>query len=101
MPKSGSPAAILSQVKGAIRNPYAWPGGYPRYIVMRDGEAMSCQAARDNWRSIVRATLRLYYDGWAAAGTDINWEDPALFCCHTNERIPSAYAEPEQNAEAS
>ena len=32
---------ILDQVKDAIRNPFAWPGGYPVYTVMSDG-ALLC-----------------------------------------------------------
>ena len=84
---------ILRQVKSAIRQPYAWPGGYPLYIVMHDGESLSCDAARSEWRQIVFATLHGLRDGWRAIGADINWEDDALFCAHTGARIPSAYGE--------
>lgn len=84
---------ILRQVKQAIREPYAWPGGYPLYIVMADGEALSCEAARTEWRQIVYATLHGLRDGWRAVGACINWEDGAMYCAHTGERIPSAYAE--------
>lgn len=85
---------ILRDVERAIREPYAWPGGYPRFILMADGEALSVNAARENWRSIVHSTLRRQRDDWAAAGVDVNWEDPDLFCAHSGERIESAYAEP-------
>ncbi len=88
-----TPATILARVKAAIREPYAWPGGYPKYIVMNDGEALSVEAARAEWKNIVRATLLNDHSGWAAVWSDINWEDPELFCAHTNARIPSAYAE--------
>jgi len=83
----------LRQVKNAIRNKYAWPGGYPLYIVMSDGEALSCDAARDNWRQIVRATLAGWRDDWKAEGVDINYEDTSLFCAHTGARIESAYGD--------
>ena len=83
----------LRRVKQAIREPYAWPGGYPRFIVMADGEAVSCEAARAEWRQIVYATLHGLRDGWRAVDTCTNWEDTALYCAHTGERIPSAYAE--------
>lgn len=83
----------LRAVKQAIRQPYAWPGGYPLYVVMADGEALSCDAARQEWRQIVFATLRGARDGWRALGAGINWEDTALYCAHTGERIPSAYGE--------
>lgn len=89
------PATILRRVKQAIRQPYVWPGGYPLYVVMADGEAMSIAAAKAEWRTIVRSTLRNERDGWQVAGIEINWEDGKLYCCHTDERIESAYAEPE------
>lgn len=83
----------LRAVKQAIRQPYAWPGGYPLYVVMADGEALSCEAARTEWRQIVYATLHGLRDGWRALGAEINWEDTALYCAHTGERIESAYGE--------
>lgn len=83
----------LRAVKQAIRQPYAWPGGYPLYIVMADGEALSCEAARTEWRQIVYATLHGLRDSWRAVGACINWEDGAMYCAHTGKRIPSAYAE--------
>lgn len=83
----------LRAVKQAIRQPYAWPGGYPLYVVMADGEALSCDAARQEWRQIVSATLHGLRDGWQALGVDANWEDTELYCAHTNERIPSAYGD--------
>lgn len=86
-----SPANILRDVKRAIRDKYAWPGGYPLYVVMDDGEALSVEAARENWREIVRETLQGLSGGWRALGVDINWEDAELCCAHTGERIESAY----------
>ena len=87
---------ILKEVKNAIRNKYAWPGGYPLFVVLADGEALSCDAARENWRQIVSATISgtvLPYDSWRAAGVEINWEDTDLFCAHSGARIESAYGE--------
>lgn len=88
------PAQILKDVKGAIREPYAWPGGYPKYILMADGEALSVEAARENWRRIAGATIGRQNDGgWQAAGVDVNWEDVDLVCAHTGDKIESAYGE--------
>ena len=92
MPRQ-TPADILREVKTAIREPYAWPGGYPRYILMDDGEALSIDAARDNWRSICHSTITRARDGWQAQGTVINWEDAELTCAHTGNAIESAYGE--------
>lgn len=86
---------ILQQVKDVARNPYAWPGGYPRFLVMSDGECLCPKCVRSEFRQIVRAALLGLRDGWKPEGGDINWEDNTLFCAHCNERIPSAYAEEE------
>ena len=88
-----TPAEILREVKSAIREPYAWPGGYPRYILMHDGEALSIEAARDNWKQICLSTIGQYRDEWQASGAVINWEDAELTCAHTGELIESAYGE--------
>lgn len=89
---------ILRQVKQAIRSPYAWPGGYPLYVLMSDGEALSIDAAKAEWRQICRATIASYRDGWKAEAVVINWEDPELYCAHTGARIESAYAEQEDTS---
>lgn len=91
------PSVILRDVKQAIRQPYAWPGGYPLFVLMADGEALSIDAAKTKWPQIVRSTLAGSRDGWAAAAVDINWEDGELFCAHTGKRIESAYTEPEES----
>lgn len=85
----------LQEIKGRLRaGEYAWPGGYPCYFVTSDGEAMSFKAVRQEWRQVVWAHLVNARDsGWHIAGCDINYEDPELYCCHTGERIESAYAE--------
>jgi len=77
----------------AVRHgPYAWPGGYPCYFVMSDGEALSFAAAKAETRNILvaLATPQLR-DDWAPVALEVNWEDNDLHCAHTNERIPSAY----------
>ena len=85
----------LSTIKQALRNKYAWPGGYPLYLVTADGDALSIDAARDNWREICAANMRQgwFSDSWRIVGVDINYEDPNLYCSHSGERIESAYAE--------
>ena len=65
--------------------------------LMSDGEALSIDAARDNWREICAAHTRAgFYDRqWFIAGVAINYEDPRLYCAHTGARIESAYSEDE------
>lgn len=86
----------LAEIKGRLRaGKYAWPGGYPIFFIMSDGEAMSFEGVRACWRDIVQAHICPDYrhSGFHVAGAEINWEDPELFCCHTNARIESAYAD--------
>lgn len=77
------------------RGPWAWPGGYPVYFVMSDGEALSFKAARENRRLILEAIRDRDFTGWRVIGADINWEDTSLYCADSGERIPSAYGEDE------
>jgi len=92
----------LLEIKTALRSgPYVWPGGYPRFFVTSDGAALSFAAVRSEWRQIVGAHLSDdKHCGWHVAGVDVNWEDPALYCDHTNERIESAYAEDQAGIES-
>jgi len=87
----------ISDFRRAVRNgPYAWPGGYPCYWVMADGEAVAFHVAKSERRNMLEAlkdrAIRPQ-DGWLPVALEINWEDGELYCAHTNERIPSAYAE--------
>jgi hypothetical protein len=72
---------------------YAWPGGYPRYFVMNDGEALSFESAKTNRRLILESLRDQTNDGWRIMGVDINWEDPDLLCSDTNQRIEAAYVD--------
>lgn len=83
----------ISDFRRDIRQPYAWPGGYPRYFITSDGCALSFKAARAEKRNILEAIRDSDNSGWQIVAVDINWEDPDLICDHTGERIESAYAE--------
>ena len=84
----------ISDFRRAMRNgPYAWPGGYPCYFLMSDGEALSFDAARQERRLILEAIRDRDNSGWRVIGMDINWEDGELTCVHTGKRIESAYAD--------
>lgn len=103
------PEYTLRDVKAALRaGPYAWPGGYPLYFLAADGEALSFDAVRAMFRTVC-ADMHGDSD-WRGASTphaqfrliacEPNWEDSALYCAHTGKRIPSAYAEPEEEESA-
>ena len=71
-------------------NPFAWPGGYPRFAVTDDGGVLCPACCASEYDLIARAAPG---NGWHVTGHGINWEDPALHCDHCNQRIESAYAE--------
>lgn len=76
-----------------LESPYAWPGGYPRYFITSDGAALSFEAAREEAATIRDSIATRTPDGWWVVACEINYEDSALYCDHTNKRIESAYNE--------
>ena len=82
-------------LRQAIRSKYAWPGGYPLFLVMTDGGALCMDCARAEYKQIARSNRDNARDGWTPAGAEINWEDASLYCDHCSKRIESAYAEDE------
>lgn len=88
----------ISDFRKAVRNgPYAWPGGYPLYWVMADGEACSFRVAKDERRAMLEAIVsgQRCDNEWRPVALEINYEDASLWCAHRGERIESAYAEDE------
>ena len=82
---------LQQNIKSALDG-YAWPGGYPVYMITTDGGALCPACVRAELRQIVAAArdddMR---SGWYPAGACINWEDGELTCDHCNTRIESAY----------
>jgi hypothetical protein len=70
------------------RAPYAWPGGYPRFAVTRDG-AVLCNRCCATERATIATTTG--DDGWCITALDINWEDQHLYCDHCSRQIEAAY----------
>jgi hypothetical protein len=81
------------RLKHFARNPYAWPGGYPCFAVMSNGDCLCHKCIKEEYRQIYQATKTGSNCGFS--NTQANWEDPNLYCAHCSERIESAYAEPE------
>lgn len=80
------------------RGPYTSVGCYPVFWITMDGGTLSFKACMENAAQIGRAIRDGKGGAWAdkqwqVVASDINWEDPNRICDHTNERIPSAYAE--------
>ena len=71
---------------------FAWPGGYPLFAVMHDGESMCIDCC--NTEDLASFdTDPVANHGWKIEALDINWEDGEMICCNCNKRIESAYAE--------
>ena len=74
--------------------PWAWPGGYPLFFITSDGEALSFRSAERGQEAICEAIAEGdKASSWFVIGVEINYEHPELYCCHSGERIESAYAE--------
>ncbi len=86
-------AYTVDNFRADLNEPYAWPGGYPRYFITSDGAALSYAAAKSERELIESSIAERSNDGWRVVACDINWEDSELTCEHTGERIESAYAD--------
>ena len=86
---------ILQQVKNAIRQPYAWPGGYPVYTILSEGEMLCAQCARENFKLIADSTRKNMRDGWQAIGADVFYEGE-YSCAHCGKLLESAYGPVEE-----
>lgn len=87
-------SSVLQLRQCLVDGKWAWPGGYPKYFVTADGEALSYEAVQAEQAQIESAISEPNTNTqWQVIGVDVNWEDPALYCSHTNQRIESAYAE--------
>jgi len=81
-----------AQFKSTLRNgAYAWPGGYPLYLVASDGEALCFPCARKEARSVLQSILDQCDDVWRVIACEVNWEDQDLHCAHCSKPIESAY----------
>ena len=83
----------IDQFQADLDQPYAWPGGYPRYFITLDGAALSFKSALHNSHLIIDSIRENSNDGWQVVACEVNWEDAGLYCDDTGERIESAYAE--------
>lgn len=91
----------ISDFRTAVRQrKYTSVGCYPLFFLMADGECLCPSCAKTERRQILEAMAdRSYRDfSWLPVAIDINYEDGDMQCAHCNERIESAYAEPEETA---
>ncbi|MBK1621079.1 hypothetical protein CKO42_22175 [Lamprobacter modestohalophilus] len=60
---------------------YAWPGGYPVYMLMGDGGVLCSTCVSREIRLIVDATRPngSADQQWSCVAVDVNWEDPHIW----------------------
>lgn len=82
------------ELKTALRQgEYAWPGGYPIFFVMSDGQAASFDGVRGDFKNVIYSMRHNENYGYSVVGIEINYENEFLTCCFTNELIDCAYCE--------
>lgn len=82
---------LVRDVKNYVKQPYAWPGGYPLMAITDDACCLCPQCVKDNLKQVMRSTRDKARDGWQIRAVTINWEDSDLTCEHCNKPIESAY----------
>ena len=88
-------ASVADFRAALLHGPYAWPGGYPVYFLMKDGEPLSFKAAEQETALIIECMTDNMDDRqWIPVAVMINWEEPDLMCSHLNIPIESAYGDP-------
>ena len=68
-------------------------GGYPVFMVTKDGGCLCYKCAKENARLIIESTRNESASDWCYVASDVNWEDGNLYCDNCNDRIESAYCE--------
>lgn len=89
--------STVRQLKETLRGgDYAWPGGYPLYLVTSDGGTLHLKCAREMARWVIEGVRDQDNCGWNVVACEINDEDNTLCCDHCNERIEASY-EPDED----
>lgn len=84
----------VADFKATLRaGQFAWPGGYPLYLLCSDGGTLHFDCARKEARNVIDSIARKSGDGWRVVACDVNYEDTDLYCDHCSKPIESAYGE--------
>ena len=82
----------LKELKHLYRNPYAWPGGYPHFLLTSDGGTFCHSCVKSEYREFVQAIHEngAYNTGWEPEAYAVNWES-LMYCDHCGKQIEAAY----------
>lgn len=82
----------VADFKATLRaGQWAWPGGYPMYLLCSDGAALCFACASKEARQVMWSIVNRARDGWRVVACDINYEDTELHCSDCSKPIESAY----------
>lgn len=77
----------INEVKGAIRNPYTWPGAYPLTFVAHDG-CICRKCVTENFRAVL-SDIKTNAGGWNVT-VDVLWEGEH-YCANCGVQLETAY----------
>jgi hypothetical protein len=77
----------LNMIKQALRDVYAWPGGYPLHFFAHDG-GLCHKCVRENFRAVVNDT-KMNVGPWNL-GVEILWEGEH-YCADCGDELETAY----------
>lgn len=84
-PSLSSGLRIMRQVKTAVRQGYAWPGGYAFVGVATDGACLCHRCLKSEFKLIARATLSGDRSGWSVIGVQTaETMEESETCAHCN-----------------
>jgi hypothetical protein len=87
----------ISELKHALRHPFASPGGYTLAFHTADGEQLCRECVKANFRAVVGEKLNpSWREQWRIEWIDVRWEGPDEYCAHCNRALPSEYGDPDE-----
>ena len=76
------------RLKDAIRQHYAWPGGYEIYGITSDGALLCCDCMRKEYKLIAWSRRHGCDDGWRVVALVLDCDsDGPEYCSHCNKVI--------------
>lgn len=75
------------EIKEAIRQKYAWPGGYQLYAVCSDGGILCTACMRQELHQILRSTRTGASDGWCIEAIEYADAGEPESCDHCGDSI--------------
>jgi hypothetical protein len=83
-----APGNRTHAIRAAIRNPYAWPGGYALFALTTDGGCLCMDCVKKNYRNISDSVRKGINDGWRISGFDCTANSDGPLCCdHCNAEL--------------